>query len=190
MPRGRRPKGPNPEGSAVAIRSGDELRHLDGLTPPHNRSRLERSRRLRSQSSLRRDRFRPETRARSGEALVVGYSLTAGFARAASPTEAKHYGSRRQPSRTSAAPADLGHPTMSSYSATKHGAFMEPSGRNQWQAVENRPRKKSVRSGQNRCRGLRAVAVTQNGKEGVDGSSPSEGLDKVPVNRVFLLPVR
>ena len=31
MPRGRRPKGPNPEGGAVAIRSGDELRHLDGL---------------------------------------------------------------------------------------------------------------------------------------------------------------
>jgi hypothetical protein len=77
MPRGRRPKGPNPEGGrAVAIRSGDELRHLDGLTPPHNRSRLERSRRLRSQSSLRRGRSRPETRERFRRGTRCWFSLT------------------------------------------------------------------------------------------------------------------
>ena len=45
--------------------------------------------------------------------------------------------SRSQPSRTSAAPADLGHPAMSSYPATKDGAFMEPSGRNPWQSLAN-----------------------------------------------------
>jgi hypothetical protein len=63
---------------------------------------------------------------------------------------------------------------------------MEPSGRNQWQAVENRPRKKSARSGQNRCRGLRAGAAEMHGKEGVGGSSPPEGFRKFLLISSFL----
>jgi hypothetical protein len=39
------------------------------------------------------------------------------------------------------------------------GAFMEPSGRNQWQPVANARSLKSAETSQNRCRGLRPVAV-------------------------------
>ena len=55
---------------------------------------------------------------------------------------------------------------------------MEQSGRNQWQSVANGKGPKTPQSGENRCRRLRPVAVTPNGKEGVDGSSPSEGFEK------------
>jgi hypothetical protein len=46
---------------------------------------------------------------------------------------------------------------------------MEQSGRNRWQPVANGTAAKAAQIGENRCRGLRP------GKEGVDGSSPSEG---------------
>src|SRR5215218_3101438 len=39
------------------------------------------------------------------------------------------------------------------------GAFMGPSGRNQWQPVANAPSLKSAETSQNRCRRLRPVAV-------------------------------
>ncbi len=48
---------------------------------------------------------------------------------------------------------------------------MEPSGRNQWQPVANRKTPETAESSQNRCHRL-------HGKEGVDGSSPSEGFTK------------
>jgi hypothetical protein len=59
---------------------------------------------------------------------------------------------------------------------------MEPSGRNQWQPVANGRAPKTGEPSQNRCRGLRPV----DGKEGVDGSSPSEGFTKVPANAELL----
>ena len=43
---------------------------------------------------------------------------------------------------------------------TTDGAFMEQSGRNQWQSVANGKRPKTAQSGENRCRRLRPVAVT------------------------------
>jgi hypothetical protein len=43
---------------------------------------------------------------------------------------------------------------------------MEPSGRNQWQPVAN-------------ARSLKSAETSQNGKEGVSGSSPEEGSEKL-----------
>jgi len=48
---------------------------------------------------------------------------------------------------------------------------MEPRGCKHWQSVANWPRPK--------------LAKTRDGKEGVDGSSPSEGFDKSPANARF-----
>jgi len=55
---------------------------------------------------------------------------------------------------------------------------MEPSGRNPWQPVANAQRPRTAELSQIRCRGLPPVAVRASGKEGVDGSSPSEGFTK------------
>ena len=41
----------------------------------------------------------------------------------------------------------------------EYGAFMEPSGRNQWQPVANEQAPKTAKTSQNRCRGLRPVAA-------------------------------
>jgi hypothetical protein len=54
---------------------------------------------------------------------------------------------------------------------------MEPRGCNGWQSVANRIGAEAVKSSQNRCRRVRPVA---DGKEGVDGSSPSEGFVFLP----------
>jgi hypothetical protein len=48
----------------------------------------------------------------------------------------------------------------------------------------------TAQKSQNRCRGLRPVAEGMTGKEGVDGSSPSEGFHKVPANWPLSLSVR
>jgi hypothetical protein len=56
---------------------------------------------------------------------------------------------------------------------------MEPSGRNQWQPVADEVTAKTAQTAENRCRGLRPVAA-EDGKEGVDGSSPSEGFEVFP----------
>ena len=57
----------------------------------------------------------------------------------------------------------------------KDGAVIEPRGRNRWQSVANGAGAETAKSSQNRCRGLRPVAEGSAGKDGVDGSSPSEG---------------
>jgi hypothetical protein len=64
---------------------------------------------------------------------------------------------------------------------------MEQSGRKQWQRVANRAALKTAEIGEIGCRGLRPIAVTPNGKEGVDGSSPSEGFDFLPAQPPFPL---
>jgi hypothetical protein len=43
---------------------------------------------------------------------------------------------------------------------TKHGAFMEQSGRNRWQPMTNATAARTAEIGENRCRGLRPVAGT------------------------------
>jgi hypothetical protein len=58
---------------------------------------------------------------------------------------------------------------------------MEPSGRNRLQAVANATAPETAQIGENRCRGLRLVAAASNGKERVDGSSPSEDSQRRPV---------
>jgi hypothetical protein len=62
---------------------------------------------------------------------------------------------------------------------------MEPSRRNQWQPVANRLSAETAKSSAIRCRGLPLVAATQNGKEGVGGSSPPEGSRKALQNGAF-----
>ncbi len=61
---------------------------------------------------------------------------------------------------------------------------MEPSGRNRWQPVANGQAPKTAQTS-------RSATGGNHGKEGVDGSSPSEGFRKeeIPVNREFLLSV-
>jgi hypothetical protein len=63
---------------------------------------------------------------------------------------------------------------------------MEQSGRNRWQPVANGTAAKAAQIGEKRCRGLRPVAAG-NGKEGVDGSSPSEGFVFSPAQPVVPL---
>jgi hypothetical protein len=52
---------------------------------------------------------------------------------------------------------------------------MEPSGRNRWQPLANAPAAKTAQIGRS------------DGKEGVDGSSPSEGFAVQPAISAFLL---
>jgi hypothetical protein len=61
---------------------------------------------------------------------------------------------------------------------------MESSGRNRWQMGEPRKRLEQADPQPVATHGNRFGA---HGKEGVDGSSPSEGFDKVPANRVFIV---
>jgi hypothetical protein len=63
---------------------------------------------------------------------------------------------------------------------------MEPGRRNQWQSLANRTAPKARKPSEIRCCGLPPVAATH-GKEGVDGSSPSDGFDKSPANWPIVL---
>jgi hypothetical protein len=55
---------------------------------------------------------------------------------------------------------------------------MEQSGRNQWQPVANGIAPKTARTSQTVAMGCDQLPGPQDGKEGVDGSSPSEGFAK------------
>ena len=66
---------------------------------------------------------------------------------------------------------------------------MEPSRRNQWQSAANRPAAETAETSQICCRRWRLVAAGVNGKEGVDGSSPSEGSAELAANRLVSLAV-
>jgi hypothetical protein len=57
---------------------------------------------------------------------------------------------------------------------------MEQSGRNPWQPVTSRTAARTAQTSPNRCRGLRLSPIGAHGKEGVDGSRPSEGSAKGP----------
>jgi hypothetical protein len=59
---------------------------------------------------------------------------------------------------------------------------MEPRGCNRWQPVANPNGPKTVETSENRCRELRPL-FGAHGKEGVDGSGPSEGFPRPPQHR-------
>jgi hypothetical protein len=52
---------------------------------------------------------------------------------------------------------------------------MEPSGRNQWQPVANAEARKRLKQAKTVAVGCDQLPWDLDGKEGVDGSSPSEG---------------
>jgi hypothetical protein len=60
------------------------------------------------------------------------------------------------------------------------GALTEPNGRNPWQAVANRKAAEQLKQAQAVATGCDKLPIGAHGKEGVDGSSPSEGSAKVP----------
>lgn len=65
---------------------------------------------------------------------------------------------------------------------------MEPSGRNQRQPVANAPAPKAAKTSQICCHRLPLLACDVHAKEGVDGSSPSEGsAHKMPANSDFVV---
>ena len=57
---------------------------------------------------------------------------------------------------------------------------MEPSGRNRWQPLANDTNLKTPETGETVAVGGDRLPRKSDGKEGVDGSSPSEGSAKVP----------
>jgi hypothetical protein len=57
---------------------------------------------------------------------------------------------------------------------------MEPSGRNQWQPLAKAPVRKAAQTSQFAAVGNPRQRPRPHGKEGVDGSSPSEGSAKAP----------
>jgi len=62
---------------------------------------------------------------------------------------------------------------------------MEPRGCNRWQSVANRMGAEAAKTSQTVAEGCNRLPEKFHGKEGVDGSSPSEGLHKVPANQHF-----
>jgi hypothetical protein len=75
-----------------------------------------------------------------------------------------------------------GHPNPFSHRRSKRrdGAFMEPSGRNRWQPGANGRAPKAAQIGGSASSGNPRQPFRSDGKEGVDGSSPSEGSAKAP----------
>jgi hypothetical protein len=64
---------------------------------------------------------------------------------------------------------------------------MEPSGRNPWQPVANGTRPKAAQLAKTVAVGCNRLPITAHGKEGVDGSSPSEGFAVQPAISAFQL---
>ena len=62
---------------------------------------------------------------------------------------------------------------------------MEPSGRNQWQPVANATGRKRVKQTDRQALATHGNGPRAHGKEGVNGSSPLEGLKKGPQMRAF-----
>jgi hypothetical protein len=62
---------------------------------------------------------------------------------------------------------------------------MEPSGRNQWQPVANATAAKTPNQAKSVAMGCDPLPLNLDGKEGVDGSSPSEGSAKAPHTGAF-----
>ena len=65
---------------------------------------------------------------------------------------------------------------------------MEPSGRNGWQLLANGATQKALKQADPQPLATHGNRLGAHGKEGVDGSSPSEGFKKRPAERHFALP--
>jgi hypothetical protein len=63
---------------------------------------------------------------------------------------------------------------------------MEPSGRNRWQPVANGTPRKPFKQADPQPVATHGNRFAAHGKEGVDGSSPSEGFREMPGSGVFL----
>jgi hypothetical protein len=63
---------------------------------------------------------------------------------------------------------------------------MEQSGRNQWQLIASATRPKTLECGDRQPLATAGNLPSFDGKEGVDGSSPSEGSAKAPLTALFL----
>jgi hypothetical protein len=63
---------------------------------------------------------------------------------------------------------------------------MEPGGCNRQQSAADRANLKTVRTSQIRATSCHRLPKTFHGKEGVDGSSPSEGSAKAPHTGLFV----
>jgi hypothetical protein len=67
-----------------------------------------------------------------------------------------------------------------------YGAPVEPSRGNQRQSAASRAAAEwAKKKAESLVLGCRALPEPSNGKEGVDGSSPSEGFAELPANRAF-----
>src|SRR5439155_1515510 len=77
--------------------------------------------------------------------------------------------------------------SKSNFDSQRDGAFMEPRGCNGWQSVANRYAARRAETSENHCRRLRPVACDVHGKEGVDGSSPSEGSSRLLPHLAYVL---
>jgi hypothetical protein len=71
-------------------------------------------------------------------------------------------------------------------SRRRDGAFMEPSGRNRWQPVANGTPQKPLKQADPQPVATHGNGFGAHGKEGVDGSSPSEGFTKGLLIALFL----
>jgi hypothetical protein len=63
---------------------------------------------------------------------------------------------------------------------------MEQTGRNQWQPMANANATKTASTSQTVATGCDQLPIGAHGKEGVDGSSPSEGFHRSPAKAGFL----
>ena len=88
----------------------------------------------------------------SSAAGAGGYPTRSGGSSASRPSPQQRLHSRRRPSKL--------RPLRRRASCDEHGAFMEPSGRNRSQSLANATAAKTAQIGENRCPGLRPVAVT------------------------------
>jgi hypothetical protein len=64
---------------------------------------------------------------------------------------------------------------------------MEPSGRIQWQPVADAPAAKPQEQAKSVPVGCEPLPLNLDGKEGIDGSSPSKAFTETPANRVLSL---
>jgi hypothetical protein len=83
---------------------------------------------------------------------------------------------------------DARSPLAISDSRRMDGAFMEPSGRNQWQPVANGRASKTAQTSRSATGGNPRQRF--HGKEGVNGSSPLEGFSEAPAQQLLSLSPR
>ena len=69
----------------------------------------------------------------------------------------------------------LGNPDRIKDSRVRGWSVYRAERRNRWQPVANGKAPQTAKTSQNRCRALHPLPLNLDGKEGVDGSSPSEG---------------